>query len=134
MRQTFKRDIRALDEIFAFVKKFIAKHQIDDSLAFVINLVIEELFTNLVKYNAGSPHDILIGLEKKKRGLIMTVTDFDVEPFDVTKTEEVDVGKALQERKVGGLGLHLVKQMVDEVHYEHKNGNSIITVIKKLER
>lgn len=133
MEEKFKRDIKSLDKIFDFVREFIAKYNFDDSIAFTLNLVVEELFTNLVKYNAEASHDILISLNRDENKLIITLTDFDVEPFDVTKSEKVDVNQSVKKRKVGGLGLHLVKQMVDKIDYEYKNRESKITLIKNLE-
>ncbi|MFQ5708879.1 MAG: ATP-binding protein [bacterium] len=134
MTREFKRDIESLDEIFVFLDDFIAKNRIDESISFTVNLVVEELFTNMVKYNPGSAHDVLIEISRNENRLIVSLTDFDVEPFDITKTEEVKIDQHLQERKVGGLGIHLVKQMVDKIEYEYKNRNSKITLIKHLEK
>jgi anti-sigma regulatory factor (Ser/Thr protein kinase) len=133
MERKFKRDIQSLDKIFSFISEFITKYRIDDSLTFTLNLVVEELFTNLVKYNSETSHDILISLSRDKNQLIISLTDFDVEPFDVTKSTEVDVDQSIKKRKVGGLGLHLVKRMVDYIDYEYKNRESKITLIKNLE-
>ena len=46
--------------------------------------------------------------------------------------EEVKIDAALEERKVGGLGIHFVKQMVDEMNYERKAGKNIVTLTKKI--
>jgi len=134
MEKKFKREIKSLDKIFTFNSKFITKNKIDHSITFTLNLVIEELFTNMVKYDSENPNDILISLNKEENYLIISLTDFDVEPFDITKTEEVDIKQSLRDRKVGGLGLHLTKQMMDKIDYEYKNRISKITLIKHLEK
>ena len=134
MQKEFKRDINSLDKIFTFNDKFVKKNNIDASIAFTINLVIEELFTNMVKYNAEGPRDIIISLKKNKNRLVMSLTDFDAKPFDITKTDEVDVNERIEERKPGGLGLHLTKQMVDKIDYDYKDRKSKITLIKNLEK
>ena len=64
----------------------------------------------------------------------MSLTDFDTEPFDITQTNEVDVNKRIEERKPGGLGLHLTKRMVDKIDYDYKDRKSKITLIKNLEK
>lgn len=133
MEKKFKRDIKSLDKIFDFIGDFVTKNKFDDSITFTLNLVVEELFTNLVKYNEETSQDILISLNQDRNKLIVSLTDFDVEPFDVTKSGEVDVDQSIKKRKVGGLGLHLVKQLVDKIDYEYKDRESKITLIKNLE-
>ncbi len=132
MPKTFKRDLTSLDKIFISISQFISQNKIDESVSFTVNLVVEELFTNMVKYTPGDK-EVLICLEKKNGELIITLTDFGVSAYDITKADQVDVNKRLEERKPGGLGLHLVKQMMDDVKYEYKNRNSKITLIKHLE-
>ncbi|MFQ5824370.1 MAG: ATP-binding protein [bacterium] len=134
MEKKFKRDINSLDMIFNFIGEYITKTKIDHTITFTINFVVEEIFTNMVKYNSENTNDILISLNKNENNLIISLTDFDVEPFDVTKSEEVNINQSLEDRKVGGLGLHLVKQMVDKINYEYKNRKSKITFIKHLEK
>lgn len=133
MDRKFKKRLSSLDAVFNFIDEFFEINQIDKAIIYSMHLAAEELFTNLVKYNFMSHHDILVHLQKNGRSLVMRLTDFEVESFDITKSPEVDVNQHLAERKVGGLGLHLVKQMVDKVDYEYKNKNSTITLIKYLE-
>jgi len=134
MDKKFKRDLNSLDEIFKFIKKFSAKTGLDESVVFTINLVVEELFTNMVKYTYENSNEILLELKKEENNLIIYLTDFDVEPFDISKTAEVDTKQSLEERRVGGLGIHLVKQMIDKIEYEYKDRQSKIILIKHLEK
>ncbi len=132
MQKTFKRDLTSLDKIFISISQFISQNKIDESVSFTVSLAVEELFTNMVKYTPGDK-EVLICLEKRNGQLIITLTDFGVSAYDITKADQVDVNKRLEERKPGGLGLHLVKQMMDDIKYEYKNRNSKITLIKHLE-
>jgi anti-sigma regulatory factor (Ser/Thr protein kinase) len=134
MKKEFKRELKSIEQIFGFISVFLEKYKLDDSISFTLNLVIEELFTNMIKYNTESTSEILIELDKKEGNMIVTITDYDVEPFDVTRKKEVDVKAHLQDRRVGGLGIHLVKNMVDKIDYEYKNRESRITLTKRLER
>ncbi|MFQ5676607.1 MAG: ATP-binding protein [bacterium] len=133
MERKFKRAISSLDDIFQFIGEFSRREGVDESLVFTINLVVEELFTNMVKYNRQNSNKIAIDLKLKKNDLLIHLTDFDVEPFDITKADKVDTGKTLQERKVGGLGIHLVKKMVDKIDYEYRDRQSKIILTKHLE-
>jgi len=129
----FKRDLDSLDDIFKFMNDFSVKTGLDESVVFILNLVVEELFTNTVKYTPESTNKILLELKKEENNLIIHLTDFDVAAFDITKTAEVDTKQSLEERRVGGLGIHLVKQMMDKIEYEYKDRQSKIILIKHLE-
>jgi anti-sigma regulatory factor (Ser/Thr protein kinase) len=63
----------------------------------------------------------------------MKITDFDVEKFDITRYDPADFGKTLEERKVGGIGLHLVRNLVDKITYEYEDRTACITLVKRLE-
>jgi anti-sigma regulatory factor (Ser/Thr protein kinase) len=52
-------------------------------------------------------------------GVEVALTDRDVDPFDITRAPEVDITRVIEERVPGGLGLHLVRQMADEVEYDY---------------
>ncbi len=134
MEQKFRRRVEALDEIFEFIGGFAREHNIDESVSFALNLVVEELFTNFVKHHPENPNEILIRLVRDGSRLIVNLIDYDAQPFDPTLAGEVNVQESLPNRKVGGLGIHLVKKMVDELHYEYVHGESRITVIKNLEK
>jgi anti-sigma regulatory factor (Ser/Thr protein kinase) len=134
MNKEFRREISALDEVFEFIDGFVAAQEIDESVAFGTRLAAEELFTNLVRHNSGGRDHIVISLERKVDDLILRLEDFDVEEFDGTQAEEVDVSKPLSERRPGGLGIHLVKTVMDELKYEYRNRTLSVTAVKNLRR
>ena len=133
MEKKLEREIDQLDGIFVSIEGFCAQYAINDSLAFSIKLAVEELFTNLVKYNQGGGDHILLHLEHTDNQIVMRLTDYDVDPFDITQTGPVDVNVPLEERMSGGLGLHLVKSIVDKLTYEYTDRTMRITAIKRLE-
>ena len=132
MEKKFRRKIDSLENIFKFAAKFINQNQLNEDTAFAVNLVIEELFTNMVKYHPGNSNDILISIAKDANKLIISLTDYDVEPFDITDTKDVNPNQSLEERGIGGLGLYFVMKMMDNVNYEYKDRQSKITLIKEL--
>lgn len=134
MQQSFKRDFTALDEIFSFISQATSPRKVDESVTFTISLAVEEVFTNMVKYNTGNAQEISISLDVDSRRVVVQLIDGDVDPFEPSSQEAVIVDKPLQDRKIGGLGLHLVKSMVDKVTYEYKDRQMKVTVIKNLER
>jgi len=133
MQRNFKRQISSLEEIFRFISENTSMLTIDESVIFSIQLAIEELFTNMVKYNHTADSDIAIAIEIGENKIQINLTDYNSTEFDITKTQEVDISQSLAERKVGGLGLHLVKKMVDELSYHYSNGVSEVIFTKYLE-
>jgi len=115
----FARSFDALEAIFAFTAAFLAEHGADAEVRHDVDFVLEELFTNMVKYGGTTEHAIRIGLAMIERGVEVTLVDRDVEPFDVTRAPEVDVSRPIEERNPGGLGLHLVRRLVDRIEYDY---------------
>jgi phosphoserine phosphatase len=130
VQRYFKRSFASLDAIFQYVEDFLGAKSIDGGLREPVCFIVEELFTNMVKYNPGNQHDIALSLGHVDETLTVRLIDFDVAPFDVTRAPPVDVTKPLEERAIGGLGLHLVRQMADTIRYEYADGRSTITFTK----
>ena len=132
MEQTFSRSLDQLHEVFIFLDSFAEASDVDMSVSLPVRLAVEELFTNMVKYNKDSRADITLAIDRSDDAVTIVLTDFDTEPFDITSAGEVDVTASLEERTPGGLGIHLVKRMVDEIHYRYKDRVSQITLIKSV--
>jgi anti-sigma regulatory factor (Ser/Thr protein kinase) len=133
VQQYFPRSFESLDALFRFIGDFLTARSLDGELHGPVCFIVEELFTNFVKYNEGGRHDISLSLGHTPDQLTVRLTDFDVEPFDPTHAPAVDVDKPLGERQPGGLGLHLVRQMADTLQYEYADGRSTITFTKALD-
>jgi anti-sigma regulatory factor (Ser/Thr protein kinase) len=131
MQRHFKRSFDSLDEIFGFIEDFFGRASIDESLSYAVSFAVEELFTNMVKYNPTGPDEILIGLEAVDGGIRVELVDYDSEPFDVSRAPRPRTDAPLKERTPGGLGLHLVKHMVDSLRYEYQDRRSTITFTRK---
>ncbi len=101
----------------------------------VINLILEELFTNVVNHgfkdNDEHEHDIDLLLSCDDKTLQIRMED-DGKPFDPTDTDCPDTKCALEKRLIGGLGVHFIKHFADECIYLRKKGKNIIELKKKL--
>ena len=132
-QKSFPRSAASLPEIFEFMDVFFARARVGDPHRMPMQFAVEELFTNLVKYSRGGTRDILLDLRRDGGRLVVSLTDFDVEPFDIRTAPDVNVDLDLKDRKPGGLGIHLLRRMVDDVGYEYVDGRSTTTFIKQLE-
>jgi anti-sigma regulatory factor (Ser/Thr protein kinase) len=131
MLRSFKRDLASLEPLFEFTGDFATAHRLDDAIVFAMNLTVEELFTNMVKYGGGGDQ-VSVGLDVRDDDLVIELVHTGALAFDPTAAELVDPSRSLDERQPGGVGLHLVRNMMDHVAYEHKNGDARITVTKHL--
>lgn len=128
----FPRTVESLEAIHQFVLEFLAAQDLGPEHAFDVDLVVEELFTNMVKYSREGRHPIEVSLAREDRALRIVLRDFDVEPYDVTTARDVDVDRPVMERKAGGLGLHIVRKIADRVDYDYRDRTSTITVLKRI--
>jgi serine/threonine-protein kinase RsbW len=131
----FRREIEAIGEVFAFLETFADGQEIDEKSAFCINLVVEELFTNMVRHNEGGGDRISVSVERRDNRVHLELVDTDVEPFDPETAEVPPVESGIENRQPGGLGIYLVRKMVDDLNYDYEIGDRRmrITVTKTLE-
>jgi phosphoserine phosphatase len=119
LARAFARSYDSLHAIFEFTADGFARLGIDAALLPTVDFAVEELFTNMVKYSTMSTADIDVELKRVDDGVEVTLTDHDVEPFDVTRAPDADVGAPVEQRRPGGLGLHLIRRLTDAIEYEY---------------
>jgi serine/threonine-protein kinase RsbW len=134
MQRDFKKSIASLADVFAFIDELMSAQMVSPADSYAVLLAVEELFTNMVKYGTGSNSDISLDFEFYSRALVVRLVDHDVDPFDPRDAGKIDDSVPLSERRIGGLGIHLVRNMVDDLQYTYADRCSTITIIKNLER
>lgn len=98
-----------------------------------IQLSVEEIFVNIAHYAYGEGSgEAELTLVTAPGRFTMSFRDWGT-PFDPLKKEDADVTLGVEERKIGGLGIFLVKKSMDEVHYTHEDGTNLLTIIKTWE-
>ena len=115
------------------IVEFCGQHSLNDDILFTLDLCLEELITNIIKYahEDRGKHLIHITLEKTENEVLLEIRD-NGRPFDPTATAEPDLDVPLEERKIGGLGLHLIRNYVTSMEYTREGGQNITTLKKKL--
>lgn len=127
------RDLESLTQVMQLVETFFLTANVDLKLRFPVELALEEIFTNVVRHNSSGKGLIGITLGLHDDEMIITVTDFDAPRFDpVADSPVVDVEAPLDGRTAGGLGIHLVKKIMDRIEYSHRNRTGTITLHKRV--
>ena len=84
-------------------------------------------------YPKGTKGDITIETKANDTQLSFIISDTG-KPFDPTAKAEVDITLSAEDRAIGGLGIHLIRQIMDNINYERIDGHNILTLIKKLSK
>lgn len=97
-----------------------------------LNLILDELTSNIVEHgNSKQDSEIDIKLTKKNTVITLVITD-EGPPFDPTITPPVDIALPLEERKCGGLGIHLIRRFSDNCKYKRVKNRNVLTLEKTL--
>ncbi len=131
--RTLARNLTELEALFDFIQSFAPRHRVPDRVIASMSLAAEELFTNILSHNPSGRRPIVVGVLVEGGQFKIVITDPDAPDFDPTAYRPPDMQGTLQDRIVGGLGLHLVQQIVDDLVYEYRDRQSRITLIKNME-
>ncbi len=123
-----------LEQITAAVEALGEREDWPPALTFKINLVLEELAINVMNHGHDEGlHSIEITLSSHPDTLTIEVAD-DGRPFDpLHDAPAPDTAAALEDRQIGGLGIHLVRSMIDELHYRREQGRNYLTLTTRIE-
>ena len=94
MQRKFTRSFDALADIYEFAEGILAAENVEDSVRFPVHLALEELYVNMVKYYPDNDNDILLDVTAADGKVSVTMTDYDVDPFDVYGAEKRGYGAA----------------------------------------
>jgi anti-sigma regulatory factor (Ser/Thr protein kinase) len=98
-----------------------------------LEVILEEVVTNIMKYGGIDHAAEACHIDLAIQGSILRITISDYgNPFDPLAQEVVDTGKPIEERPIGGLGIHFVKNLTSTQHYEYREGRNILTLTKVL--
>lgn len=127
-----KREIAAIDDLFAAVDRFAAEQRLDGRTRFQLAVALEELFANAVRHNPGGAGDLRITLRRASGEIVLTLTDFDTDRFDFAAEPAPDLSLPLAGRRPGGLGVHLVRSFMDRVEYDWHDRRGTFTLTKTI--
>ena len=132
---TLTNDIQQVPQLADFVDMVCEEVGMDMAVAIQMNLAMEEAVVNVMNYAypADTVGDVTIEAVTIADQLQFTITDCGT-PFDPTAKEDVDTTLSAEERPIGGLGIHLVRQLMDSITYERIDGKNVLTLRKKFDK
>lgn len=128
-----KNDAADLQLLSAEVEAFGAAQRLGDGIVHDLRLALEELFTNIIRHAYRDPaaHSIRVRLERETDGVRVEVRDDGV-PFNPLDALPPDIALPLEDRKAGGMGIHLVRHSMDSIEYRREGEMNILAMTKGL--
>jgi serine/threonine-protein kinase RsbW len=123
-------DMSEIARVAALVESFAARHNFPNSVVVALNVSLDEILNNIISYayeDVGR-HDIVISL-KLRHGTIEVVVEDDGKPFDPLA---VSTPRPQSAAAIGGVGLHFVRSLMDQLEYVHRDGINRLRLVKKL--
>ena len=126
-------DISEISKLNEFIEEIGNEFSLTPDVVFNLNLVLEEAVVNVINYAYPKEdhQSIYLSARLHEDSIILVLTDSGVE-FDPTIAPEVDITLSAEERSIGGLGIFLIRQIMNEVRYDRIDGKNILTLEKKL--
>ena len=129
---TLQNDIREVEKLGSFVKQIAKSLSLDKSLTGRLRLAVEETVVNVMEYAypKGTTGEVNIRATSNGRRLKFIISDSGI-PFNPTEVTAADTTLSAEERPIGGLGILLVRELMDSINYERINGQNVLTLSKK---
>lgn len=133
---TLRNELAEIARLAEFVDAFCAPIQPSDQDRLSLHLLLEEAATNVINhgYRDGQPHTFTVSLAFTAEERITAVITDTAPAFDPLARPPVDTSRPLEEREIGGLGVHLLKRLTDYSHYERKDGKNVLTLERVIRR
>ncbi len=134
-RLTLPNDIETIPQLSEFIETIADEAGLDMSFTMSLNLALEEAVVNVMTYAypEGSIGYVDIDIIINGEQFLCIISDSGT-PFDPTQNPEADTSLSADDRPIGGLGIHLVRQIMDKVSYQYLNSRNVLTLTKQLKQ
>jgi len=130
---TLKADLSELRHLHPFLSSYCQIEGTPMEQVFDFEIILEELVTNVIKYGGVKKMEECCFIELLRAGNLLTIRFSDRgNRFNPLDRAEVETDKPIEEREIGGLGIHFIKKLTDSQHYAYKEGKNVLTLTKKL--
>lgn len=129
-----KNEISEISKLATFIDEVGEEMNLSPELIFNLNLVLEEAVSNVIlyAYPKEEHQEISLSAQKKGNSIILILTDSGME-FDPTLIPDADITLSAEERQIGGLGIFLIRQIMNKVEYQRINGQNVLRLEKNLD-
>jgi len=129
-----KNDLLEIKRMAEELEDWCHEQSISEDIAFQLDLVLDEMVSNVIRHGIkdSGQHIIQVNLHRDGQQLTLEIEDDGV-PFNPFDAPVPDITKPIEERRPGGLGVFLVRQMMDSLDYERRNGKNYLLIKKSLE-
>lgn len=125
----FKADVKELDSLFEYSSTLLQVLDFSKRDIIMINTALEEVFVNVAKYAYEDSGEVEVTLSNDKNKVTFVFRDSG-KPFNPLTKEDPNITASSEEREVGGLGIYMVKNIMDETDYEYKDHHNVLTLVK----
>ena len=133
--KTVQATLENLDEVMAFVEEQMEVYHCSMKMQMQIAVAVEEIYVNIASYayreQKGNAR-IRVQSGGEPLQIIITFEDDGI-PYNPLLKEDPDITLSAEERKIGGLGIYIVKKSMDQVEYHYQNGKNILTIRKDIQ-
>ena len=129
-----ENDLSEIPKVDEKLDEFAQQFGIPPAIAATFHIIFDDLLNNVISYgfNDEQRHFIDIGLELTANSLIVSIADDGV-PFNPLAEITPDTKLSIEDRQIGGLGIHLVINMVDDINYQRTADKNVLTLTKSLQ-
>lgn len=128
---TIDADVHAIPKVSIILEKEMRVHAFSDEEILDTQLAVEEAITNVIVHGyEGRPGEIVISC-RATRGFTELQIEDTALPFNPLSIPEPDITEDIEDRKIGGLGVFLIRQIMDDIIYRYEDGKNILVLVKK---
>ena len=124
-----------MEKVQEFIQEKLSKYDVSEKIKSQIDIAVEEIFVNIAHYaynpNVGEAV-IVCNIEEGDSAVVEISFEDWGKPFNPLEKEDVDITLSAEEREIGGLGIYMVKQMMEKVDYKYEDNKNIFTIRKSI--
>lgn len=120
---------QSIARVTEFVESWMAKTKVDKKIISKVNIAIDEIYSNIAYYSGAQWAKV--HYTRDLEAIYLTFTD-DGKPYNPLENEDPDITLSAEEREIGGLGIFMVRKIMDSVEYKYENSQNVLKLTKKL--
>jgi serine/threonine-protein kinase RsbW len=128
-----RAEVPEVERLNRLIRQFGELHEIPSRTLYALNLAVDELVSNVILYAFDNPieQEVVIKIDAAQKEVTAVITDSG-RAFDPFSVPPPDLDAPLEEREIGGLGVHLVRSLMDRLEYQRVGSKNVLTVRKRM--